>query len=207
MFEWLTFIVSKLMRRLRPPALRRCKIDPSACVLGSSDLSDVEMGRYSYCGYGCQIANCQIGSFCSIADRVVIGRGEHPLSAVSTSPVFHSGRNVFRRNFAKHPFERGGTTVIENDVWIGVGAIVKAGVRIGNGAVIGAGSVVTKDVAPYSISAGVPARELGKRFDDTTCRALLEMRWWDLSEEQLGHWGESFAHPNELLHRKIADSE
>lgn len=84
---------------------------------------------------------------------------------------------MFFPNFAEHPYDRGGTTIIGNDVWIGLGVIVKAGVTVGDGAVIGAGSVLTKNVPPYSIWAGVPAREIRKRFDEQTTYALLELRW------------------------------
>jgi len=144
---------------------------------------------------------CEIGAFTSIADNVSIGRGEHPVDAVSTSPVFHSGRNILERHFATHPFNRGGRTFIGNDVWIGLGVIVKAGVTIGDGAVIGAGSVVTKDVPPYGIWAGTPAREIRKRFDEKTIMALLELRWWDWPEDRLAEMGDSFHKPEALLQK------
>lgn len=199
MMARITYYISKLIRRSRPPALRHCKISPKAVVLSGSDLTNVIVGRFSYCGYNCQIVECEIGAFCSIADGVAIGRGEHPITAVSTSPVFHAGKNIFRRNFATHNFERGGRTTIGNDVWIGLGSIIKAGVTIGDGAVVGAGSVVTKDVAPYSICAGVPAREIRKRFDDETCKALQESRWWDWPEEQIEREAPKFAAPDTFL--------
>jgi len=201
MVEKFKFLLSKALRRLRPAALRRCRIDPNARVLGGSDLSDVQMGRYSYCVYGCQITNCEIGAFCSIAGNVVIGGSAHPVDAVSTSPVFHDGVNILGCNFANHPFQPNKRTVIGNDVWIGYAAIIKAGITIGDGAVIGTGSVVTKDVPPYAIWAGVPAREIRKRFDEATCHALLELRWWDWSKERLDEWGEAFRTPEILLKR------
>lgn len=164
-------------------------------------LSDAVIGRYSYCGYGCRITACDIGAFCSISDNVVIGADEPPIDAVSTSPVFHEGRNILKRNFAAHPYKRGEQTIIGNDVWIGLGAIVKAGVRIGDGAVVGAGSVVTRDVPPYAIWAGAPAREIRKRFDDKTVRALLDLQWWDWPEQRLTALGDAFHTPAELLTR------
>lgn len=199
MLKKFSFLISKIMRRIRPPALRRCVIDPKAHICAGCDLTDVEVGRYTYLGYNCQAVECTIGSFCSIADDVKIGRGEHPISAVSTSPIFHRGRNVFKRNFAAHTFDRGGKTEIGNDVWIGLGVIVKAGVRIGSGAVVGAGSVVTKDIEPYSVSAGVPAREIRKRFSDETCAALLESSWWGLSDSELEDLGRFFTDPDSFL--------
>lgn len=95
MMAHVRFVFSKAMRRLRPPALRRCTIDKRARVLANSDLTCVVIGRYTYCGYGCQIVECEIGAFCSISDNVTIGRAEHNVDAVSTSPVFQAGRNVF----------------------------------------------------------------------------------------------------------------
>lgn len=201
----LSFLVSKTLRRLRPAALRGCKVDVRARVLGGSDLTDVVMGRYSYCGYGCRITDCDIGAFCSIADNVAIGGAEHPVDAVSTSPVFHAGRNIFGRTFSTHPYSRGRKTIIGNDVWIGLGAIVKTGVTIGDGAVIGAGSVVTKDVPPYAIWAGAPAREIRKRFDEQTVRALLELQWWDWPEERLAALGDAFHRPEDLLEQVVSE--
>jgi len=197
----MSFLLSKLLRRMRPAALRRCRIDRRARVLGNSDLTDVSLGRYSYCGYGGRITHCDIGAFCSIADGVVIGGGEHPVNAVSTSPVFQRGANVLGRNFASHALGRGGKTRVGNDVWIGYGAIIKAGVTIEDGAVIGAGSVVTKNVPPYAIWAGVPAREVRKRFEDDMIQALLELRWWEWPEERLVAMGKWFDRPDELVKR------
>jgi len=78
-----------------------------------------------------------------------------------------------------------GDVVIKNDVWIGARVIIKGGVEIGDGAVIGAGSVVTKDVDPYTIVAGVPAKPIKKRFDDDVIETLMKLRWWDLPHDEL----------------------
>lgn len=203
MLEKILYLISKLLRRMRPPALQGCKIEEGSRVLSNSDLRNVVIGRYSYCGYRCQINNCTIGSFCSISDTVVIGRAEHQIQLVSTSPVFVTGNNTLRANFASHPSVESKKTIIGSDVWIGVGAIIRAGVRVGDGAVIGAGSVVTKDVPPYSIFAGAPAKEIRKRFDEETIEALLAIRWWEWPSDRIISNGDAFSSPSELIKRNL----
>lgn len=94
------------------------------------------------------------------------------MSWVSTSPIFHEGNNVLRKHFAEHRVSREENTIIGNDVWIGDNAMVKAGITVANGAVIGMGSVVTKNIGPYEIWAGNPARLIRKRFGEETIKKL-----------------------------------
>lgn len=122
-------------------------------------------------------ATLNIGSFCSIAKGVtIIVDGEHNPAMVSTYP-FNWVLKEFK-NFPGHPSTKG-DVVIGNDVWIGANALILSGVHIGDGAVIGACSVVTKDVEPYTIVAGNPAKMIRKRFDEETINKLLKIRWWD----------------------------
>ena len=90
-----------------------------------------------------------------------------------------------KKNFARHEFEIFRRTTIGNDVWIGNRVMIKAGVNISDGAVIGMGSIVTKDIGPYEIWAGNPARMIRKRFDDETIAALEEMKWWNWNDEKI----------------------
>jgi acetyltransferase-like isoleucine patch superfamily enzyme len=118
----------------------------------------------------------RIGSFCSIADEVtfVMG-GEHDTERVTTYPL-----NVLLGDFSlPWVVHEKGPIVIGNDVWIGYGATILSGVTIGDGAVIGARSVVTRDVPPYCIAAGNPARVLRPRFSPEVVQWLQELRWWD----------------------------
>ncbi|MDZ7588216.1 MAG: CatB-related O-acetyltransferase [Parasphingorhabdus sp.] len=133
----------------------------------------------------------KIGSFCSIAgDVIIMLSGEHDLSAPSTYPFvdFFDDPTLARADKSK------GTVTIGNDVWIGRRATVLSGVTIGDGAVIGAGSVVTKDVAPYAIVAGNPAKFIRKRFDDETIEFLLKLRWWDWPESQIRQFAPLLSH-------------
>jgi len=100
-------------------------------------------------------------------------------------PFFHAGKNIMRTNFSSHSAPKSKVTVIENDVWIGMGCYVKAGVTIHTGAVVGMGSVVTHDIPPYEIWAGNPARFIRKRFDENTIEKLLNSEWWDWSDSKI----------------------
>ena len=145
-------IIAKSMKIiLNPPALNSCMIDKSAKVGPRTEMTKCSMGRYSYIGQQCFMVNTNIGNFCSISDRVSIGGAAHPLQFVSTSPVFHVGRNILKKNFSYHEIFDTDKTIIGNDVWIGQGVFIKAGVTIHDGAVIGMGSVVTKDIPAYEI--------------------------------------------------------
>ena len=139
--------------------------------------------------------------FCSIGSGCQIGGGAHPLDAVSTSPVFLRGRNSLRTNFAQIPYEPSQTVQIDHDVWIGDGAYIKGGVHIGTGAVVGAHAVVTRDVEPYAIVVGSPARPIRKRFEERIVQGLLASRWWEWPEERLKEYGDCFAAPEDLLAR------
>lgn len=130
----------------------------------------------------------EIGRFCSIADDVTIFLGgNHRVDWVTTYPF-----NVLPQYFSKgkdilgHPASKG-DIIIGNDVWIGNGASIMSGVSIGDGAVIGARAVVAKDVKPYEIVVGNPAKPIKMRFDDDTIEKLLELKWWNLSIDEINH--------------------
>lgn len=128
-----------------------------------------------------------IGSFCSIgsgAAFMMAGNQGHRMDWVSTFP-FYWVADVPSFAGAQNGFQPAGDTVVGNDVWIGSEAIIMAGVKIGHGAVIGTRALVTRDVPPYAIVGGNPARLIRQRFDDHLVALLLEMNWWDWSDDQL----------------------
>jgi len=196
----LMYLIAKGLKKiLNPPALRNCTIDKTAKVCPKSELSRVILGRYSYIGSGCFMVNAKIGAFCSIADNVVIGGATHPMQYVSTSPVFHKGKNILKKNFATHDSIKTPQTQIENDVWIGMGSFVKAGVTIHDGAVIGMGSVVTHDVPAYEIWAGNPARMIRKRFSDDVSERLINTEWWNLEDSKIEKLSVTMNEPEAFL--------
>lgn len=122
-----------------------------------------------------------IGKYCSLAPFEVFLGGNHHYEHVSQYPF----RSVLDRPGREDDAWNAGDVVIGNDVWVGHGALILSGVTIGDGAVVAARSVVTKDVRPYAIVAGNPAREIKRRFDDETVERVQAMAWWDWPEERL----------------------
>jgi len=197
-------IAKGLKKILNPPALRKCDIDKTSKVCSKSELTRVKMARYSYIGNDCFLVNVSIGSFCSIADRCCIGGAKHPIDRVSSSPVFHKGANVLGKNFQEFSSIQTPLTVIENDVWIGIGAIVKAGVTIHNGAVVGMGSVVTHDVPAYEVWAGNPAHKLYDRFSQEVKQNLINSQWWNWDDKKIELLAQYFEKPD-FLFKQIED--
>ena len=198
--ESITYYLAKFVQNyLRLSAIKGSIIDKTARVCSGTTLNNAKVGRYSYIGHGSRINNCEIGSFSSIAGDVFIGGSSHPVEWASTSPVFHSKKNVLKKSFSDNTYITSSKTTVGNDVWIASNVLIKAGVNIGNGAVIGMGSVVTKDVPDYEIWAGNPAKCIRKRFDDSIIKRIQVSRWWNLSDEQLSRCGDLFCDVEKLL--------
>ena len=133
-------------------------------------------------------ANLHIGSFNSISKDVrIFAGGNHRTDWVTTFPFGHVFNQEFPAgevNGAQHPATNG-DVIIENDVWIGEGAVIMSGITLASGSVIAAYSVVTKDVAAYTIVGGNPAKPIRQRFEPHIIETLLELRWWDLGDDQI----------------------
>ena len=147
-------------------------------------ISPIDIGAFTRFGDGCTIGSVNIGRFCSVAAGVKIGLGAHETTHVSTHSIFHGAKNGFSvpdgigairdMKLPKHAAVK-----IGHDVWIGANAVIMRGVRIGHGAVVAAGAIVNKDVEPYSIVGGIPAKHIKYRFDKETIERLLQAEWWN----------------------------
>ena len=181
------YLFAKMIQKLQPSALKRCKKEKHTYVGPGCNLIDCSIGKYSYLGKCNSLNNVSIGRFTSIASYCSIGGDSHPTSYVSTSIVFYKKKNVLKQKKFSNVQEdfKHSRVIIGNDVWIGEKVFIKEGVSIGNGAIVGAHSVVTHDVEPYSIVAGVPAREIKKRFTEEYIRKMLAVEWWNFSEERI----------------------
>lgn len=129
-----------------------------------------------------------IGKFCSIAcgAKFLFNSANHKMTSLSTYPfpLFFEEWELKKENVTE-AWDNKGDIIIGNDVWIGYEAVILAGVTVGDGAIIGTRAVVTKDVPPYTIVGGIPAKTIRKRFDEETISNLLKMKWWDWSEEKI----------------------
>lgn len=147
------------------------------------------VGEHTYFAHSTHIASKKtvfIGKYCSLANGVCIGVGNHPYHVLTTHPFIYMDNDIQlygdmpvapENRIKKTPPEK---TIIGNDVWVGHNATILGGVKIGDGAIIGAGAVVTKDVEPYAIVGGVPAKVIKYRFTKEVIEQLLEIKWWDL---------------------------
>ncbi len=139
-----------------------------------------KIGRFTYTGFNTVIRGASIGNFCSISWNVSIGGKEHKTENVTTSAIWGFHNMDGNKNSIGFKYGEGQKKcIIKNDVLISSNAVILRDVTIGNGAVIGAGAVVTKDVEPYSIVAGVPAKKIKMRFDDKTIERLEKIQWWN----------------------------
>ena len=189
-----SFLKRKMICRKNPTVRigKRTQVAASAQFggynrIGADSVFSGRLDRYSYLGDGCRI-NADIGRFCSVGNGVVTAGGTHPTRTwASTHPAFYSAEKQCGTSFVAQELfeEKTPPAEIGNDVWIGTGALLIGGITVGNGAVIAAGAVVTKDVAPYAVVAGNPAKELRKRFSDEDIAFLEEVKWWERPDDWL----------------------
>lgn len=157
------------------------KISDKSRVYDLCCLSNVIVDDYTYIGKNSCITNTKIGKFCSIGQNFMSGVGAHPTNGLSTSPIFYSAENLSNvmTLCKKTKFVELKPVNIGNDVFIGTNVIILGGVNIGDGAVIGACAVVTKDVPPYAVVGGVPAKVLKYRFSQIQITDLQKIKWWN----------------------------
>ncbi len=186
----------KIAETVIDPAARLREVTVGRCceILGGTYMEYTALGDFSYIGTNCMVADAEIGKFCAIAADVRIGPPNHPmdrptLHRFTYCPEYYvAGVERDHRFFAQRRAEK---VVIGNDVWIGHGVTVLPKVKVGDGAILAAGAVVTKDVPPYTIVGGVPAKRIRERLPRGLAERLQRIAWWD--------W------PFEVIMQRLAD--
>lgn len=160
----------------------RCQMEEYVNIAHHAELKNCRIGKRTSIGRYATIQNAEIGRYCSVSWNVTVGAMSHPFESVSTNAF------TYRKKFGlceKDEFLSHNKVVIKNDVWIGCNVVIMPGVTIGDGAVIGAGAVVLKDVQPYEVVAGVPAKRIRFRFSEDTISRLENIKWWDWSDKEI----------------------
>jgi acetyltransferase-like isoleucine patch superfamily enzyme len=201
MLSKIEYFLSKLIKKIHLRAIINSHVDKTTLVYAGSHLVNVRIGRYSNIGYDNTLINVEIGSFCAFGKNVTIGGASHTLDWVSISSVFNNIKDGSQKKFSNHHFSVETKTFIGNDVWIGDNVLVKGGIVVADGAVLGMGSVVTKNVPPFEIWAGNPAKFIRKRFKDDEIVELLKMEWWDWEDDKISRYAPYFNNVAELINK------
>lgn len=178
------------------------------CFIGEDcQLISSTLGRRSYMNEGTHIRNARIGAFVSIGSQVRIGVGKHPTNLVSTHPAFYANNKAFMTFADKIYVDEYVSVSIGNDVWIGSSSTILGNVKIGDGAIVAFGAVVTKDVPPYAIVGGIPAKILKYRFLPEIIDRLLQIKWWMLKDDFLQKEFKLWHNPSDLIGYYDSDRE
>jgi acetyltransferase-like isoleucine patch superfamily enzyme len=189
---------------------KNCKISIGCNIVNTKFGNSVFLGEnvtiinsfindYSYINNNSILKNTTIGKFCSIGPNVQIILGKHPSNFVSSHPIFYAINKPFKTFSDKDYIQEYDHVFIGNDVWIAEGVLIPGGVTIGNGAIITARSVVTKNIEPYSIVGGIPAKHIKFRFEEDTINKINKLEWWNWDEITLRDNFELFHNPKHFL--------
>jgi acetyltransferase-like isoleucine patch superfamily enzyme len=183
-----------LHQREKPVGMGRGRLEVELpCVVDKISFrgSLNRFGAFSYGNVGAVLYSADVGRYCSIAHEVMVGPTEHPVDWISSHCFVFNDRGTFGHSsdfqdiVSSNSFvANNARTTIGNDVWIGYRAFMRRGVVVGNGAIIAANATVVKDVEPYTIVGGSPAKVIRKRFDDVTIKRLQTLQWWDYSMDR-----------------------
>lgn len=165
------------------------KVDKTAYIYRCVKAKGSVIGAHTYIAANTEIENAEIGKFCSIADHCRIGMSGHSLDYLSTSPIFTQTVNALQERWIENDIlehkSEDERAYIGNDVWVGSHVLINGGVHVGDGACIAAGAVVVKDVPPYAIVGGIPAKLIRYRFSQDIIEKLEKLQWWYLPIEVL----------------------
>lgn len=213
-FIWMIFRRQRLLSILRSAychwdtyITRDSELSEYVNIRKGSEIYSSKIGRFTRVN-GARVSHADVGAFCSFApDAHVGGGGDHPLNQLSTASVFYmcdSFHHPKVRLATQSKYKNALKTVrIGSDVWVGSGARIKHGVNVGHGAVVGSGAVVVKDVPPYAIVGGVPAKVIGYRHDDKLREVLIASEWWCWDEKLLRKATELFDEDESLTTEKF----
>jgi len=195
-----------LKREQRLFRRRNIVLEEGAKLYGPYSIDNAQIGKGTYISTNSIISMAKIGRFCSIGPNLVCGYGIHPTDGLSTSPAFYSTMKQNGMTFSsENKIEERKPIKIGNDVFIGMNVSILDGVTIGDGAVIAAGAVVNKDVEPYSIVGGVPAKHIKYRFSKEQINSLLKIQWWNFDNERLQQVEKNFFNIDKFINENLSE--
>lgn len=171
-------------------------------ILSGAKLSNTQIGKYSRVGVNCKLTNVTMGNFSVVAGDSLLGIGQHPTNYLTYHSIFYKKGNWgWHDDWIKYPegFQELAPITIGNNVWVGRNVIVMGGVTIGDNSIVATGAVVTKDVPPFTIVGGVPAKVIKTLFTEEIRERLQHIQWWNLPDEEITKAIDLFHIPNPTL--------